>query len=251
MVVARLAAAGLVASLVIGGGACSGCRDDGAAKPAAEPPSPYAACAEATARQPLEEAVCAAWRDGREHGATIARHDAREHVTKKTRDGYRLRSWVSLLLVGLGLWITGTVLGALLVTWSRRRRGVRFGDHVAGLVTAEADAVRALGSDGDPLVQQLVDRVRAPLAELERQARGLAERCRPLEQGADKATAKAHLEGLYRQLDALAARVERLHVQVTLWREKVATSDSPELEGELDEALRDLEEAMAATGEIA
>jgi hypothetical protein len=251
MLPARLAAAALVASLVIGGGACGGCGEDGPGQPAAEPPSPYAACGEEAARQPLEEAVCAAWRQGGEHGATVARHDAREHVTNKTRDGYRLRSWVSLLLVGLGLWITGTILGALLVTWSRRRRGVRFGDHVAGLITAEGDAVRALGRDADPLVRQLVDRVRAPLAELERQARALATRCQPLEQGGDKATAKAHLEGLYRQLDALAARVERLHVQVTLWREKVATSDSQELEGELDEALRDLEAAMAATGEVA
>lgn len=227
-------------------GTVGACGDRGGRTGVHEAPEEYVGCDVPMDRKAEDQAVCDSYLSGLKHGTIEAYSRATLRVARKTSDGYRLRRWVSLVIVALGLWMAGTVAAAWLVTVLQRRRGAGYGSHVATLVATEAEAVRDLGRAGDALVRDLVERIKAPLAEVERQARTLAEHCAPLEAKTDNATSRAHLESLYHKLDDLVTRSERLHVQVTVWSERIATEDDDgALERELELAIQDLEEAMA------
>ncbi len=244
----------LASSLLIGGWG-SGCGGDSASRDTAqEATSPYQACAnpdEAQADRPAQDrALCDAWRRGREEGRVAALSRVQETLERTTADGYRLRRWAALSIVGAGFGLLGALSAAWLLGWRARRRGAGLAAQIAAHVAAEADAIRAAAASDtsapqEPLVRALVERIREPLAELERQAAGLARRCAPLERRAQGATDRAHLDALLKKLEALASQVERAHLQVTLWRERVLDLDDPaRVEERLTRAAHDLEEAL-------
>lgn len=230
-----------------GGGGCGGFTVS-EASPGAE--SPYQSCLEDGQRPAQEQAVCDAWRQGRAAGRSAALASVQDTLERTTVDGYRLRRWAALGIVGAGFGLLGVLSAALLLGWRARRRGAGLAAQLAAHVAAEADAIRAAargdaeGRD-EPLVRALVERIREPLAELQRQAGGLARRCAPLERRADNATDRAHLEALLKKLEALASQVERARTQVTLWRERVMDLDDPaRVEERIDQAAHELEDAL-------
>ncbi len=214
--------------------------------PVAEAEAAYAGCLEGTA-DPLE---CQAFDKGRAAGAEAGRLQGERWARQRTEDGYQLRKVASLALVAVGMWIAGSLLAAL---WAARRRGgspTGYAAHVLEVLEREADRVRALAKSGDPMVAQLVERVRGPLAETERQARQIGQLCRSLEEaeaegeGPADAAARAQRESYYRKLDQLVGRVERLRAQIGLWQERLATEERDALDDEVRHAIADLNAAM-------
>lgn len=151
---------------------------------------------------------------------------------------------MSLVLVVVAGWLGGAVIGSLAVTWNRRRRGTRYADHILEIIEREAAAVREIGEAGEPLVEELVRRIADPMGAAEKRGVELARQCRGIEPRQEDPTRRAHLAGLYRQLDAIAARLERLHVQATVWVEHVGELHGEELEVEVNQAREDLKAAL-------
>ena len=232
----------VVAASLFFGAACGGSSNDADSLPKE---SPYSKCrlpADRLAKD--DQAMCEQYAMGVEIARGAAQVQGHEHVRKNTEDGYRLRGTVAIVLLAVGGWIAGTLFGSLLVTWARRRRGTRYARHVLRIIRREADAVRELGHSSEVLVQELVRRVHDVLARSEEHATGLAKQCGPLEPRSKDPTRRAHLRALYEKLDVIAACIEHLHVQVTVWREHVADLHGIELEAEVEAARQDLMEAL-------
>lgn len=243
-----LRATGLAAiALALTLGAACGGDEPGQAPP--EPLEAYKRCSE-PGLSDAEISICTAHKDGREAGALDGKREAAAEIELRTRDGYRLRRWVSRSVLGVGSVIIGTILGALAFTLLRRRKGTRYAGHALAVIEGEADAIRAMGAGDnvDPLVKGLIDRVRLVLSETEHQARKIVDKCTPIEDssGDEDATKRAHLRTYHDRLDELAGRVERLRVQVTVWKEKVTLegTDKDHLDESVKAALEELKSAM-------
>lgn len=197
-------------------------------------------------------AVCAAWRKGRKLGRATGRKEARQHIRRATEEGDRLRIFASVALATIALGGLGAMGGMLYRTRLARRRSPGYADHVRATVSREVEAIRAL-SRADELTGHIGERLEEPLARLERRVGEVAGQCRPLERRGRDATARAHLEELYRRLDRLADRAERLRVELTVWRERLSGSGAePSSGGALDEeglasALEEATEALEAS----
>ncbi|MCB9729544.1 MAG: hypothetical protein H6744_08485 [Deltaproteobacteria bacterium] len=215
---------------------------------AAVPGAAWADCLTGLAAGPRAD-ECAAWRLGRTEGRLAGLAAGEAEARRVTRDGYRARRTVALALVVATLALGGALMGAALRRRLGRRKSRRYPEHALERIQAEAEAIRALGA-GDPLVAHVVTRVEAALSELLAAAAGLAERAGRLDEQAQSATATAHRDGLCDELDRALARVERLHVQVTVWQEQVSTSEGAQgaVGVAIEKAMEDLRGAIREIG---
>ena len=186
---------------------------------------------------------CDSYRTRAREALFPARAAADVWVAEKTGDGATLRRLAAWTFAGAAGWIGGALLGVVLTLLVRRRRGkIGVAAHLRQRVRQQAKAIRALGA-GDRVVAGLVDRLDPALRGLERRAGELA-RTAPIltEPGGDDAATLARQQAIWDRLDGLVARVERLHVQVGVWKEGLAKGEDAEYVKEVDQAA---EEARA------
>lgn len=188
---------------------------------------------------------CAAWRVGRTEGRIAGVAAAEQDARIATRDGYRVRRTVALLLSVATALLAGAAAGSALRRRLGRRNSRPYSELTLSRIRAEAEAIEALGRT-DPLVAQVVERVSEPLGSLVAAADAVGRRAQALTARPDSETAQAHLDGLCDALDGCLARVERLHVQVTVWHEQAAASGGAEgaIDGAIARALLDLRGAI-------
>lgn len=181
---------------------------------------------------------------GRAVGEVSARGPATAYVTRLTHDGYWLRKTSASIVLGLGFLCLGALGAAFLLTVMKKRPPPRWGLELAKSVAREADAVRALATHGDALAKDLVQRTEEVLGQATVRADQLASRCRPLEERSDSATAVAHLESLYAQLEGLLGRVERAHMHITGWAERRGRDEDEAVKAHIAAIVAELQAAL-------
>ncbi len=193
---------------------------------------------------------CEAWRIGRTEGRIAGTTSAESDATLATRDGYRARRTVALVLAIATSLLAGGIAGAAIRRRLGRRKSLPYPELALARIRAEADTIRSLGEGGDPLVEHVVGRVDDALDALLLAADGLGARAAKLSPRSTSATVRAHLDGLCDELDRCLARAERLHVQVTVWQEQSAAAGSAEgsIDKAIDEAMTDLQGAIKELG---
>ena len=180
---------------------------------------------------------------GRLLGEVRAFFAANDYATKLTKDGYWLRRTMSGLVIALGFLCVGALAASFLLTL-KKRPPPRWGAELAKAVEREAKAMKGHATQGDALTQELVRRADEVLGAAVIKAEQLAGRCRPLEERADSATAIAHLQSLYRQIEGLLGRVERAHMHIVAWMERRGRDEDEVVKSQLQAAVDELAAAL-------
>jgi|GEM_PF-2952095 len=162
---------------------------------------------------------------GRELGQTRGRQEADEHITLRTRDGYRLRRLTSTILMAIGLFLAGSLLGGLILGFLSRRPTLRYARRLDDTIDQRLNALRALAAGTGGSAGRLMARLEKPLLIAERRAERLLDLAAPLEEQPESELARGQLTGLYAKLEALADAVERLHLRATGWRDTLNDVD--------------------------
>ncbi len=177
------------------------------------------------------------------HGEKRGRAVVSDWVGSRTTDGYRLRSVLSLVLMALAGWLGALLLAAAFNRMTRHRSAARYGDVLSQKARQEAEAIRGLRTR-DALKDAIVTRLTEPLAAVERGIERLASDARALEERVSGAAEHARLDAVYRGMERLVGRLEKLHVHLGSWDGTVASA-SRSLDAELTTAVHDLETALA------
>lgn len=172
-------------------------------------------------------------------GRVSAIAPALRHTERLTSDGYFVRKTSSTLLMVLAALGLGALGAALLLSLWTRRPTARWAERLGETLAREIDKVRALGQAGDAFMRHLVQRFDEALTIASNKAQRLVARALPLERR-DSATAVAHLDSVHTQLEALVARVERLHLQILAWQDRANRAEDEALAAQIQQTLDDL-----------
>lgn len=169
---------------------------------------------------------------GRELGQSKGKADATEHITLRTRDGYRLRRLTSTTLMALGLFLVGALLGGLILGFLARRPTLRYARRLDDTIDQQLNRLRALAAGTGGSAGRLMARLEKPLLVAERRAERLQDLAAPLEEQPDSDLARGQLTGLYAKLEALADAVERLQLRASGWRDALNDVDDEAAEAD-------------------
>lgn len=216
------------------------------------PPTPEEVAADAACTPKLDErfdpvALRSAHEKARLLGETVARKDAADYVDRRTRDGYRLRRLTSTSVMALSLLVVGALVGSLLLSLLGRRPPLHYAQRLGAAVDRELDAIRALKTES-PAHQALFARLDDVLLRADRASERLVDLCTPLERGGDDdAVSATRLDDLYAHLESVVGVVERLHVRVVPWVERVAREPREEeaVLGEVDTTVKAVDAKLA------
>jgi hypothetical protein len=172
--------------------------------------------------------AAAAHEAARQVGRSRGELDANEHIALRTKDGYRLRRLTSTILMGVGLFLVGALLGGLLLGFLARRPTLRYARRLDDVIDQQLGALRALAASAEGSAERVLARLEKPLLVAERRAERLLDLAAPLEEQPESDLARTQLEALYTKLETLADAVERLHLRATGWRDRLG--------GAIDEA---------------
>lgn len=184
---------------------------------------------------------------GRQIGHLGGHARALRHVDRLTADGFWVRGTFARVIAGLTAAALGALAAAFILTLRTKRPVARWGDSLVHQLRRETREVRALGAKGDAGQRSLVERFEVALQGAEGKVQKLNERCRPLEERAESATAQAHLESLYTQMEGLLGRVEHIHFQIIAWSERAVREDDAHVQGQVTSAIDGLLAAMKET----
>lgn len=157
----------------------------------------------------------------RQVGQSRGKLDADKHIALRTKDGYRLRRLTSTILMAVGLFLVGALLGGLLLGFLARRPTLRYARRLDDTIDQQLGAVRAVAATAEGSAERVMARLEKPLLVAERRAERLLDLATPLEEQPESDLARNQLEELYTKLEALADAVERLHLRATGWRDRL------------------------------
>jgi hypothetical protein len=197
----------------------TGCGDQGEPVMPAQPP--HTTCT-IEAGPSIETAKLQAIHDAsRLAGQRAGRSRAKAYVDQRTNDGYRLRRFVTLALMGIGLLLVGGLVGTLLLSFFARRPTLRYANVQGERTERELSVIRGLAAVvAEPLAPILVT--------LERKGQRMVDECKPLQEGCDTVSEERRLETLYSDLDSHLTSVERLRIEATTWAEQIERGGAEE-----------------------
>ncbi|MCA9514298.1 MAG: hypothetical protein KC635_05100 [Myxococcales bacterium] len=241
---ARVAAVALLLALATPPAACGGGSPP--------PPTPEEVAANAACTPKLDErfdpvAFRAAHEKARLLGGTVGTKNASDYVERRTRDGYRLRRLTSTAVMALALLVVGALVGTLLLGLLGRRPPLHYAQRLGAAVDRELEAIRALKSES-AAHKAIFARLDDLLLRADRASERLVDLCTPLERhDDDDPVSVQRLDELYTHLEAVVGLVERLHVRVVPWAERVAREpgDEAAVLGEVDEAVKAVDKTLS------
>jgi hypothetical protein len=190
---------------------------------------------------------------GRGLGLIAASPRAARDVDIATEDGYRVRAFGATVVLGLGLLGLGALIAALLLNFGLafggRRPHNRWSERLARSIQGELEAIGHLARGRDPLLASLISRFAPLLESAGKRSKALLERAPNAAGREDPPTTAAQRDSLDRQLSALLAQLEHLHLHLLAWQERQLEGDRQALEAQVTTVVAELEAAIKATGE--